>query len=79
MLFAPGEGARRRLIVEGIRGTVHVTGDPLADVLLATRDRLPAPAERDPYVLATIHRNYNTDDAERLRSVLACLGTVSLP
>ncbi len=29
-------------------------------------------------MLATIHRNYNTDDERRLRSVLACLGTVPL-
>ncbi len=78
VLFAPSESARGRLLVEGIQGTVHVTGDPLADVLLATRDQLPAPQEREPYVLATIHRNYNTDDEQRLRLVLACLGTVPL-
>jgi UDP-N-acetylglucosamine 2-epimerase len=79
VLFAPGEGARRQLVVEGIPGTVHVTGDPLADVLLATRERLPEPEAREPYLLATIHRNYNTDDPQRLRAVLACLGTVGLP
>jgi UDP-N-acetylglucosamine 2-epimerase len=78
VLFAPGEGAARQLEAEGIEGTVHVTGDPLADVLLATRERLAAPSEAEPYVLATIHRNYNTDDEQRLRSVLACLGSVPL-
>jgi UDP-GlcNAc3NAcA epimerase len=79
VLFAPGEGARRQLIDEGIEGVVHVTGDPLADVLLATRERLPQPDSDEPYVLATIHRNYNTDDEARLRSVLECLGTVPVP
>ena len=26
------------------------------------------------YVLATVHRNYNTDDPDRLAAVLDCLG-----
>ena len=78
VLFAPGEGARRRLHAEGIRGTVHVTGDPLADVLFSTRARLPEADEAEPYVLATVHRNYNTDDPERLRAVMSCLGAASV-
>ena len=78
VLFAPGEGARRRLHAEGIRGNVHVTGDPLADVLFSTRARLPEADEAEPYVLATVHRNYNTDDPERLRAVMGCLGAASV-
>jgi UDP-N-acetylglucosamine 2-epimerase len=74
LLFAPCEHAREVLIEEGVRGTVHVTGDVLADVLLATRDRLPERGEEGDYVLATAHRNYNTDSAERLAAVLGCLG-----
>jgi UDP-N-acetylglucosamine 2-epimerase len=71
VLFAPGEGARRNLQAEGVRGTVHVTGDPLCDMLESWRDRIvPASGE---YLLATVHRNYNTDDAARLATVLACL------
>lgn len=79
VLFAPGESARRTLLREGVRGTVHVTGDPLADVLLASRDRLPARQVEGPYLLATVHRNYNTDDPARLRAVLECLGAAPLP
>jgi UDP-N-acetylglucosamine 2-epimerase len=56
-----------------VTGTVHVTGDVLADVLLATRSRLPAGGEEGEYVLATAHRNYNTDSPERLAAVLDCL------
>jgi UDP-N-acetylglucosamine 2-epimerase len=52
---------------------VQVTGDVLADVLLSTRDRLPQGGEQGEYVLATAHRNYNTDSPERLGAVLACL------
>lgn len=73
LLFAPCEHARQTLICEGVQGTVVVTGDPLADVLLATRDRLDESGEEGEYVLATAHRNYNTDSPERLGAVLSCL------
>jgi UDP-GlcNAc3NAcA epimerase len=73
LLFAPCEHARDVLIEEEIPGTVHVTGDVLADVLLATQSRLPEGTEEGEYVLATAHRNYNTDSPERLGAVLDCL------
>lgn len=73
LLFAPCEHARDVLVEEGVRGDVHVTGDVLADVLLATAKRLPADGEQGEYVLATAHRNYNTDSPERLSMVLDCL------
>ncbi len=74
LLFAPCEHAREVLVREGVAGVVQVTGDVLADVLLATRARLPEAGERGEYVLATAHRNYNTDSAARLRALLDCLG-----
>jgi UDP-GlcNAc3NAcA epimerase len=73
LLFAPCEHARDVLVEEGVPGVVHVTGDVLADVLLATQSRLPAGTEEGEYVLATAHRNYNTDSPERLAAVLDCL------
>jgi len=73
LLFAPCEHARQTLLSEGVRGTIAVTGDPLADVLLATRDRLGESGEEGEYVLTTAHRNYNTDSPQRLGAVLACL------
>jgi UDP-GlcNAc3NAcA epimerase len=73
LLFAPCEHARETLLSEGVSGTVVVTGDVLADVLLSSRDRLGEGKEEGDYVLATAHRNYNTDSPERLGAVLACL------
>ncbi len=73
LLFAPCAHARDVLLRERVDGAVHVTGDVLADVLLASRERLPERTERGEYVLATAHRNYNTDSRERLTGVLACL------
>jgi UDP-GlcNAc3NAcA epimerase len=73
VLFAPCEHARDVLVEEGVKGEVHVTGDVLADVLFATRARLREVDEQGDYILATAHRNYNTDSAERLAMVLDCL------
>jgi UDP-GlcNAc3NAcA epimerase len=77
VLFAPTDGARRNLAREGVGGTVFVTGDPLCDILESWRDRV-VPAEGD-YVLATVHRNYNTDEPLRLEAVLGCLARSPWP
>jgi UDP-GlcNAc3NAcA epimerase len=78
LLFAPCEHAREVLVREEVPGVVEVTGDVLADVLLASRDRLPEGGEEGEYVLATAHRNYNTDSSERLGAVLSCLEAAEL-
>ena len=72
LLFAPTETTRENLEAEGVKGRISVTGDVLCDMLESFRARIH-PAEGD-YVLATVHRNYNTDDPERLSRVLQCLG-----
>ena len=71
LLLAPTPGAVRNLEAEDVRGEIHMTGDPLCDTLERSRSEVqPAGGQ---YLLATIHRNYNTDDPERLAAVLACL------
>lgn len=78
VLCAPSPGARENLIAEGVSGEVHVTGDPLCDTLESWRSQVQ-PAGDGDYVLATVHRNYNTDDPDRLALVLECLGRSNLP
>jgi UDP-N-acetylglucosamine 2-epimerase len=80
VLFAPVAHAVDNLEREGIEGDVHLTGDVLADALLAWAGRQgpPPPADR-AYGLATVHRNYNTDDPARLQAVLDCLEAAGLP
>lgn len=73
LLCAPTRIAAENLEREGVRGEVRVTGDVLYDMLLASRDRLPERTQERPYILATVHRGYNTDDDERLAAVLSCL------
>ena len=77
LLCAPTQAAADRLAAEGVPGAIATTGDVLFDMLLETRERLPPRAEEEPFVLATVHRNYNTDDAERLGAVMECLAAVA--
>jgi UDP-GlcNAc3NAcA epimerase len=76
LLCAPTQSALDNLRAEGVAGHAEVTGDVLYDMLLSTRNTVDAAGEEQPYVLATVHRNYNTDDAIRLSAVLECLGAV---
>jgi UDP-N-acetylglucosamine 2-epimerase len=78
VLCAPSPGAMRNLQAEGVAGQIHVTGDPLCDMLERWRPQVE-PAGDGDYVLATVHRNYNTDTPERLGAVLACLARSPLP
>lgn len=87
VLFCPTEYAVNNLAAEGIRLGVHNVGDVMLDAL---RERmchgLPVEhvlgrhgLERRSYVLATIHRAENTDQPERLRSILAGLAALDEP
>jgi len=76
LLCAPTQTAVENLEAERVRGRIRLTGDVLYDMLLSFRDRVPAGDEPQPYVLATIHRGYNTDDRDRLAIVLDCLAAV---
>ena len=83
LLFAPTRARCANLDRRGRRaGAIHVTGDPLCDMLESLRDEV-VPAAGD-YVLATVHRNYNTDDPDApgggARTVSAArLGAVVFP
>lgn len=87
LLFVPAERAERTLEAEGITDGVHVTGDVMYDSLLAFRERaLDRSTVLDDlgygageYVLATVHRAGNTDDAERLRGIVDGLATAPSP
>jgi UDP-GlcNAc3NAcA epimerase len=78
LLFCPTSVSAGNLASEGIRKGVSVVGDVMVDVL--SRMRGPAvaavrsmdlPAE---FYLATIHRQENTDDRERLVGIFEALG-----
>lgn len=83
LLLAPSRVAVGNLAVEGLEHrTVHV-GDVMVDVAAKVRESVlndppPLPVGPDEdYVLATIHRAENTDDAARLKAIIDALGHVA--
>lgn len=86
-LFAPTEGAVKHLLGEGIKQTaIHQVGDVMYDAALhhgaRATDRKSDLLARvgiaeKAYVLTTIHRAENTDDAARLAIIVQALAQVS--
>lgn len=85
--LCPSDVARDQLAREGITRGVQVVGDVMADALLDAARRATSEstiASRlqlvpGRYVLATIHRAENTDDAGRLRAILDGLAGSGFP
>ncbi len=87
LLFAPTDQAVRRLQAEGIAEGVYRTGDVMVDALEFARDIAGDRSqvldrhglEPGAYVLATVHRQANTEDSERLRTIFRTLGNLADP
>ena len=88
LLLAPTEVGAAHLADEGLADRTVVVGDVMTDILFSVRDSVvdppsPVMTELDlpegGYSLATIHRAENTDDPERLRSILESLAAVDHP
>jgi len=82
LLFTPSEDGNHNLQAEGVaRHKVHLVGNVMIDTLVRL---LPLAKERLPkelperYVLVTLHRPSNVDDADWLKSLVDVLGGVSL-
>lgn len=78
LCFPPSAAAAERLRAEGITEGVHVVGDVMYDSIQWARDAAISRStilnrlnlEEESFVLATVHRAANTDDSERLESIL---------
>lgn len=75
--LAPTEVAVQHLSDEGLAERAVLVGDVMVDVCFQVRDAvvdrrlgIEGLAEGEDFVLATIHRADNTDDPDRLRSIL---------
>ena len=86
LLFCPTPTAVRNLRAEGIRRGVHRVGDVTMDAVLQNlgraRRRPPGAAPRPAagtYYLATLHRQENVDDPERLASIVGALERLPHP
>lgn len=84
LLFCPTRTAVENLAKEGLANGVHEVGDPMYDAVLMFSQKAKERSTilqdlgltRGCYLLLTIHRAYNTDDPETLRTILAALQSV---
>ena len=82
LLFCPTQTAVDNLAREGILTGVHLVGDTMYDAVLQfcpiarQRSSILKDLELQPkgYLLATIHRPYNTDREENVRNILQSFG-----
>ncbi len=87
VLFCPTETAVKNLAAEGIRQGVYWVGDTMFDALLAFLQKARAQSTilRDldlipqRYLLATVHRPYNTDSPETLQGILEAFCALQEP
>lgn len=74
-LFVPSMGAKKNLLKEGISSDkIFVVGDIMYDVSLYYKEKMIKPSWFDSlnlnnFILCTIHRAENTDDAVRLTNI----------
>jgi UDP-N-acetylglucosamine 2-epimerase (non-hydrolysing) len=87
LLLAPTRVAMHNLASEGLAARSVLVGDVMTDVCFRVRDAVrlqppQPPAGLSPdsrYVVATIHRADNTDDPDRLESIIEALAAMPLP
>ena len=72
LLFCSTELGRNNLLNESNKGDIFICGDIMKDSLSLVSSSLTRDINFD-YILATIHRPYNTDDKNRIYSVLKIL------
>jgi UDP-N-acetylglucosamine 2-epimerase len=85
LLLCPSNTAAGNLKAEGITADTHVIGDVMLDVLNWARRQAAANPPKilarlgltsRSYVLATLHRSENTDDARRLTGIVDALNAL---
>ncbi|MWV40041.1 UDP-N-acetylglucosamine 2-epimerase (non-hydrolyzing) [Natrialba sp. INN-245] len=87
LLFPPSESAAATLAEEGITERVHVVGDVMYDSILWAREVAAEESEvlddlgvsEGEFVLSTVHRANNTDEPDRLESILDGISAAPLP
>jgi UDP-GlcNAc3NAcA epimerase len=73
ILFCPDNSSQSNLLKEGISKNVYVCGDVMKDMVRLASPYIKSIESDRPYVFATIHRPYNTDDQSRMVYILDAL------
>jgi len=77
ILFAIDPAHVTNLLYEGVdQYKVHLVGDTIIDNLIYTLSKIPKDIN-DKYILATIHRQSNTDNIDNLKNILKSLRELS--
>lgn len=87
LLFCPTQTAVDNLAKEGVTAGVHRVGDTMYDAVLQfaevarQRSTILHDLNLEPksYLLATVHRPYNTDNPENLRNILSAFLEINEP
>ncbi len=86
LCLAPTEVAMGHLAAEGLASRSVNVGDVMTDVLFQVRDRVagteavvPIELGGRPFRVATLHRAENTDDPERLGSIVKAISGLDTP
>jgi UDP-GlcNAc3NAcA epimerase len=87
LLFCPSKTAVDNLAAEGIDNGVHITGDVMVDALYYNkalafrRIHILEELSLDPgkYLVLTIHRPSNTDNNEKLESIIDAIADSGMP
>ncbi len=75
LLFAPTQTAMQNLRNEGFDNKHAIfSGDVMLDNVRYYISRLQPAVNKPPFILATIHRDFNTDSPQRLEAILNALG-----
>jgi UDP-N-acetylglucosamine 2-epimerase (non-hydrolysing) len=83
LLLAPTEIALKNLQNEGLSAKSHLVGDVMTDLCLISKQRVltdkPSMPENwkktdsEPYIIATVHRESNTEDSSKLNEIVSYL------
>lgn len=83
VLFAPSDEAVSNLSREGLGDRTYLVGDVMIDVCLGALELAKSrPTPELPggdYLVATLHRPYNTDDPARLAGIIEALAASPIP
>jgi UDP-N-acetylglucosamine 2-epimerase (non-hydrolysing) len=84
LLFCPTMKAVENLSAEGVKAGVHFVGDVMLDLFLKMKGNLDLPTrlrkfelQEKGFIMATVHRDFNTDNPDRLKAILSALEEIS--
>lgn len=77
LLFVTSEQSRGNLVREGVdTKNIYTVGNIVADVFRSTEPK-EYPVPKCKYALVTIHRDFNTDNPDRLQAIADAIGWVA--